>query len=291
MPSFRHSSSFKTLLSGIFYALTGMIGLFAALPSQAQDAKSIMQKMISTYQGMSSYEGSANADEQRRTSDDKILMEAAVSVKLFFKRPNKVKLDFSIPTGGQTVYSDGARITAYAEKPNSYSSVDSAPTAQKMVVQLQRVRVQSAFDTLYFLCIGQLPPTMTNLTLKGAETVNGRPSYVVEAKMHIPSRVFTGPKGQQIKMAEENSIWKWWIDKETSLLKRIEARVPNVPQTVYVVEKKKRVQKVIHITVYRHQTILDPKVNPPLDDKLFVFTPPPGSIDTTKNTEKLLHGK
>ena len=153
------------------------------------------------------------------------------------------------------------------------------------------MNIESALDTLYFLCIGPLPPIVSNLTLKGTETVNGQPAYVIEGTEHIPARQFTSAKGKKVTVPEENSIWKWWIDKKSFVLARIEARLPNIPQAVYMMEKKKRVQKVITISVIRHQTILFPKPNQVLDDKLFIFTPPPGATDTTSGVEKLLHGK
>jgi len=95
----------------------------------------------------------------------------------------------------------------------------------------------------------------SNLTYAGAETVGGHPTFVVEAKPKQPK-------------AGQNEVVRLNFDQATYLL--VQAKVnQSSPATA---QGPARQQSV-------HVVVKDQKLNQPIPDSLFKFTPPPGATE------------
>src|SRR5437016_2955447 len=68
-----------------------------ALSAQAQDGRAILQKVVDSYQKLSSYEGAATIDA-RTLYQGKPLRMSSTFVTLKIKRPNRILLNVSLPS-------------------------------------------------------------------------------------------------------------------------------------------------------------------------------------------------
>lgn len=237
---------------------------------KAQDAKTILHNMTAAYQGLNSYQGSANVSDRQLLSGGKLLAEGSFTSSIIYQKPNKLRIQFSMPTGGRTVYYDGSTLTLYQSKLENYSSVRvTAADLKQLAPALFKFKVASKLDVLYFLSGNDLPATLTGFERKPDQSRNGKQVYVVTAREPTSNPKFS-------------YNWTWYIDKQSSLLDRIEARLSGIPQRAKVVQGKKVVVKEFLIDRVLVQTIINPQPNSRIDNKVFVFVPPAGSskVDT-----------
>lgn len=253
---------------------------------QAQDANAVMQKMIATYQTLSSYEGQANALESMQTPSNIKVNSLASNVKMFYSKPNRLALQFSTRQGGLEVYSDGAQFTAFSAATRTYFTEPTAPNLKEMLKLINRAAIAAALDPLYFMSVGKIPSNVTNLKMLPSAKINDRPCFVVSAKSTNQIRDPKNPKVTRTTV----SYWTWWIDKQTNTLNRIETKIPGVKKIMIREVNKKRVQQPVTVTVIVRQTITNVKLNGNISDSNFKFTVPPDAIKA-KTTDEILSGK
>jgi outer membrane lipoprotein-sorting protein len=236
---------------------------------QAQDAASLMRKMIETYQHLSSYEGRANIDQVLMV-DQRPAHHNTGAVTLRFKRPNRLLLTIEDPgrTGTRSIYSDGASLTIYDPATQHYSVGPSASTLDELLPLLRhRAKVRAELDPLYFLSNSTLPPTLTLQATPASRTIARRPCYVVNGV--VPPSASARESGTM--------HWTWYIDRQTFLLTAIEAHSDPIQRPVRVAAGKAPVQRTATISVNLHITIQAPRKNPDFADDLFHFKVPDGA--------------
>ena len=280
----------RPLISGCLIASFAMIGNHA----NAQSGAEVMKKLMKTYQGLQSYQSAANADQIiALAKDNRTITQDASSVQFDFKKQNKLKLNFTTSKGGKLVYCDGAKITSYDSGALRYSIYPTGSSMKETRDTLgNKLKISSVFDPLFFLSGVPLPGNLVNFALKKTETMNGRKTLVLTGELRTASQTITLKNGKKSVNPASTAFWTWWIDEGTYLLSKLEMRVNNIPQVVVMADKKdknKKIYRQITTNLIVRQSISGVKPNPSIDDKLFVFTPPAGSIEvkTTEDTIKL----
>ena len=245
--------------------MASLISLMAAGAAHAQDAKTILNNMVGAYRMLPGYQGRATVTDRHSVNGGGVLAESSFTYALLYQKPNMLKIEFTMPSGGRQVYYDGTTLTLYQSQLQTYSSA-SIPAAdlRQLAPALLKFQVSSKLDVLYFLSGYDMPPTLSGFERRPDQTRNGRPVYVVTAKERtVNPKVAYG--------------WTWFIDKQSNLLARIEARLSKIPQAVRVRQGKKSVVKQITIDRLLYHNILEPQTNTKIDNRLFRFTPPAGS--------------
>jgi outer membrane lipoprotein-sorting protein len=233
--------------------------------AQAQDAKTIVRNMVAAYRGLNSYDGRATADSRQTLPNGRIISETSFATRMIYRKPNSLKIEFTMPTGGQTVYYDGSTLTLFQDRTLTYTSVPvTAANLRDLEPALLRFQIGSGLDALYFLSGRDLPAAISGLARKPDQTRNGRPVYVVTGKAagRTPSRPI---------------VWTWMIDKQTNLLVKVEGRLSSIPQRIRILKGKKAVVKEIMLDSLLTQNIADAKPNAAVSDNTFVFVPPAGA--------------
>ncbi|HET7322619.1 MAG TPA: outer membrane lipoprotein chaperone LolA [Longimicrobiaceae bacterium] len=148
--------------------------------------------------------------------------------ELYLRRPDHLLMKFTQPAG-DVVVADGQYVWLY------YPSTDPKQVVRTSVANgANQIDFQKQFLTN--------PTERFNATLKGSDTVDGRPAW----------ELLLTPKGQssfqQVRI---------WVDKEDAMVRRFEITEQN--------DSRRRVE------------LSDLRINPELPDRLFEFTPPPGA--------------
>ena len=216
------------ILALCLFSAGGRAGNAQARPPVApgfKDAREILQKTISVYQAMSSYEGQSNVDTLLLNQKGDVIRQVGSTAKIRYKRPNRLMLDFSTPAGSRSVWSDGNLLVVYDALPKKYTVGPTAPDLSSLLPLLfRRADVSASLDPLFCLSQKTLPKELINITLKETTTYNGHPVYVIAGTLSGVG--VTTTKGQTLSM--QPSTWTWWIDKNTFLMHKIETRTPNV---------------------------------------------------------------
>jgi len=245
----------------------------------AQDAAAIMQKMIAAYQRLSSYDGNANVDVLL-TYKQNLLQSQYTTNHMQFKRPNNLALTIlnNGLTGTRAIYSDGTNLTVYDALPNHYTVNPTAPDVIKMLPLLGKfARVTANLDPLYFLSFDKLPPSVTNLKTAGSKIVNGHDCLLVTGT--VPGNQSPVTSGKADINGKTTMHWTWYIDKQTFLLNKIEARSNEVTVPVNVRQKLKLVKMTIPVVLQMRHTITSYTADAALDHSVFVFKAPPGATE------------
>ena len=123
-----------------------------ALPcAYSQTGAEVMNKMMSAYKGLNSYQGNANGDQiYTLTTSEKPIAQASTTVAMSYKKPNLLKLDFFTSKGSRNIFCDGTTITTYDPSGLQYVKFPSGPTMKEVAVNLQKVGVKALFDPLFF---------------------------------------------------------------------------------------------------------------------------------------------
>lgn len=294
-PSFHNGGHRAGRLYGIgliaCLALSALLALSTPMEAQTQNPRALLQKVNAAYQKLNAYEGAASV-EISVFYKDKILQTRAMRVEMQMKRPNKLRLDFTMPTGTQTILSDGTNLTIYLASTNQYARYPTAPTIDAMLFPLLAVRagVQATLDPLYFLGKKQLPTALTDLRFQGSETYNGKPVFVVSGVTTRPRTALRDKKGHQVVLPPSKQYWTWWINKQTSLLEKIEMRVSDLKMAVPARQGKKITRQQIQVTQRMRHIILKVTPNPALAESVFTFTPPQGAVEVRSLKDILQSG-
>jgi len=240
-------------------ALAVLMSCMGAQPVCAQDARTILRNMIDTYHGLSSYQGQSSALTSITLPHGKVLFEIGLTTSLVYQRPNQLRLEFTSPRGGNSVYYDGSTLAFFLTRMQRYSTAPvSAANLKELGPVLLKLRIASRCDTLYFLAGNSLPLTVTDIKRQPDDIRGGRPVYVITAHEKTPTALVA---------------WTWMIDKQTNALAKIESRTTNPPGTMKFIQKKKIVSNTVPIESVISQSIISPKLNGNLDPRAFVFKP------------------
>lgn len=256
----------------------GLIGItfLPAVASDQQNGTEAMQRMSNAYQRLSSYSGASTVSQSVQVGS-KITRSQSVAVRMYYKRPNRLALNFIQPgsVATRSVYSDGKLITIYDAIHHRSASVTTGRSLTEILQILgQRTRIKAELDPLYFLSGGSLPTNLTELTVRSDAAVNGRPCQVVSGL------VAASRSGAPTGKVNIPMHWTWYIDRKTHLINKIDAysdpipslpagtRVPNAPV-------KTKPQKVVVLFRYLFSQV---QPNAALSDGQFVFKPPRGAV-------------
>ena len=251
--------------------------------AQAQDAKALLDKTLKAYHDLNSYSGKLSTDVNIVAGKTRKPM-SAVSADFVYKRPNKIVLKVSSRASENDVYSDGSKLVVYLENFQKYSTGATAPNMNAMLPLLRdRAGIDSMLDPLYFLSVTSLPSQLTNLKVQGSATVNGRAVSIVSGAWTGDSSAATARN----VFTRKGAHWTLWIDKANFLLQKVEAQIPAMIQQPVKQKDGKVVQARLAVTVAMTASVIDPKPNPAVDDKTFVFTPPSGATEQ-KSVKDLL---
>jgi outer membrane lipoprotein-sorting protein len=216
-----------------------------------------MRGMISAYHGLRTYQGKANASMRAVLPTGASIAEEGFTTSLLYQKPNRLRIDFTMPVGGRSVYCDGTTLTYYQNRTQTYSTVPvTVHSLKDVLAELAKLKIASHFDTLYFLAGNDLPATVTGLQRGPDDMRNGRPVYVV--------------KGQE-RTGAATVTWTWTIDKQTSLLAKVEGRTESTPVSVRVRQGATKGRRTLRVSTVLAQIIVDPQQNSAIDPREFVF--------------------
>ena len=278
----------RTKRMGAFAILMSVIALPSAHSQTGQD---VMNKMMSTYKNLNSYQSRANGDQiYTLAANDKPIAQAGTAVVMSYKKPNFLKLDFSTSKGGRSIYCDGTTLTVYDPSVMQYSKFPSGSTIKEVAVNLQRVGVKALFDPLFFLTGEPLPKNLGKFSLKSTPNLNGKPVYLVVSDLTTPAHEATSPQGKKATLPASTAHFFWWIDKSSFLLSKIEMRIPNIPQNISERVKKKVVTRLILTNMIIRTSISNAQANPAKELKEFAFIPPKEAKEH-KTADQLINQK
>lgn len=220
--------------------------LLASIPSHAQDAKTILEKVAATYKNARSYQAQMTMTQSIQMGGRKQQSTATVTTK--FKAPNKVA---TIMTGGadtMQVYSDGKTMYIYWPKSKEYMKHPAPASFAQMGSQMASGDPSS---------IGmQVQALLSANTKKLADrNVGGKPAFVIQSTQSGQS-----PDGKgSFKMTITA-----FIDKASYMVRQI------------VLEAS---QSTGNQTTKNNATItfVSQQINPNLPDSVFAFKPPAGA--------------
>jgi outer membrane lipoprotein-sorting protein len=254
-------------------AVAGLIG--TVLPTQAQTGSAALKKVADAYAGLNSYEATSIVDN-RITSQGKPVQGTSNTVYLKFKQPNKINLQISSGNGTMTIVSNGTDLYIFDARSNAYIKTP-APADGKTLLREMALRagVSAYLDPLFFLTKIPVPAAVGSLAVKGNETYSGSPVTVVTGVEKI--------KGNKTRN------WKWWIDRENNLIRKVEGVTP--PQNVKLVgmQGKKRVEKMVPLGQMTRNIVTEMKPNSSFGDDVFRWTPPPTAVQK-KSVQELIKG-
>lgn len=252
-------------------------GLLLVVPSaHAQSGAAAIKKVADSYAALNTYEGTSSLDA-RLVSKGKPLRSASNTISLKFKQPNKISLQVSTNGGSLNVVSDGKDLIIYDARSNAYIKVPAPADGKKLLQEIAgRAGVSAFMDPLFFLTKFPIPSALGSFAVKGNETYDGHPVTVITG-------VEKAPKGQIRN-------WKWWVDKQTNLLRKIEGMTQ--PQALKVVrtEGKKKIPMTIQVSQLTRHIVAELKPNPNLNDSVFHFAIPPNAI-LKRSVNELMKGK
>jgi outer membrane lipoprotein-sorting protein len=276
-------------MAGALAAVTLALGSVAA--AQAQDAAAIMQKTASAYQQLSSYEGTATVDSDY-LYQGKVVRSTSLTAALKCRRPNKLMLVMQGRGGTRTLYNDGVNFTSYDALPNQYVRAPAAPTMSALLPLLfTRGQVLAGLDPLYFFCEGRLPKALTGLKSSGSANLNGHAVLVISGVTQTQARQLKTQEGRVVTIPASSRNWKWWIDKDTYMIRRVETLLENIRASANVRENGKVVPKEVLVTQRIRHTVVDYKLNGNPPDSVFAFTVPAGATEKKSVADLLKNGK
>lgn len=271
-----------------------VFGVLVGNIAHAQDGRALMQKVVKSYQNLDSYDGTATVDikiiGKQGAYKNKALRTQSLYAILKFKKPNKLMLQMSAPSGTRKVYSDGKDFYVYDESNNQYTR-DPAPrnTKEMGLVLLRRAGIIAALDPLYFLTEAALPKELQNLKVVGTQKVNGRATVKVTGVTRTSRMERKLSDGRKVVLPATNRKWTWWIDRQDNLIRRVEARDENIQVGVPKRQGEKVIaERVAAYSLSRHN-VATVKPNGVSDEAAFRFDPPKNAA-LKKSLQELLQG-
>lgn len=264
-------------------AVIGWMGV-AATGANAQDGKALLEKTLKAYHDLGSYSGKLSTDIIAVTARGRQAL-GAVSADMLYKRPNKLFLKVSSRSSETDVYSDGGKMVVYLENFKKYSTGSTAPNLNALMPLLrERAGIDSMLDPLYFLNATSLPAQLTNIKVQSGANVNGRPVSVVSGSWTGDTPAYAAKN----LFMRRGARWTLYVDKANFLLQKVEAQIPGMVQQRMKQKDGKIVNARLAITLTMRASVIDPRPNPPADDRAFQFTPPPGATEQ-KSVKDLLN--
>ena len=303
-----HQNSRGAAFAFLFVPFLIALTVAAAPRAQGQDARAALQKVLETYQKLNSYDGKASAELTVVSNGKTQQTLSAISTQLRVRRPNLLTLNVSTAKGSHDIYCDGRKFIVYDGLHNAYSSAPAVATLSDMVVPLaQRGGIRGEADPLYFLTAKTLPSTLTDLKFLPPGSVNGIAVNIITGTTRAVLRSSTagkvnpasspnkttskaGAKAAGPKPNVETLYWKWYIDKKTNLLHKIEMHSDPKMVTVRSKQNGKMVERTMPVRYELRHVIVDAQANPTLSDTVFTFRPPTGAT-LMKETSELLGDK
>lgn len=178
-------------------------------------AVTAFQKMLGVYRQLRSYSERARV-EVTFTSGGKIVQKEMEGVTLLFQRPNRLALVIYSPTALRTLeaFSDGKTLTVYESKSNRYTAGPVGADASSLPALLKkRAQLQTILDPLDFICSADAAGFLSGLKYIATEKLDGHPCLIVTGS----------PKSVTPQHGKKSAAmrWTWYIDKRTSLLRKI----------------------------------------------------------------------
>jgi outer membrane lipoprotein-sorting protein len=269
------------------------VALAIAAPSGAARAQSgidILKRSMQTYQRLATYKGTSSVSVSM-LYNGKPVQTNYDQVELRMRRPNMITIIFTNPSGTRAIYDDGTTMYVYGAALNQYNRIPAQKTLQGELVMLGAIGVQASLDPLYFFVIGKVPETLSSVNLVGTVNLNGKSCYYITGGSHAPAHKARMPNGKIIQVPATSAKWKWWIEKSTLLLVKIEAIDPHVPMKVGLKKGKKVTQTMLIMAQRVSNTVLEATPNANLPDNAFQFAPPPGATERKSIGEILKSGK
>ncbi len=275
--------------SKLFIVLVLSLSGFNSASARAEDGRAILQKCLSAYQHLSSYEGKSVLKTQVK-SDGKVVQSAALSLTMEMKRPNKLHITIMSPRGSSQIFSDGQSLIVFDASANQYTKGPSAATMEAMLPELfKRARVLALIDPLGFMSRPQLPKELTNILSLPDSTFNGHTVYVISGQTKTPAHTLKNTVGKSVTIPATFQNWKWWIDKSTLLFDKIEIENPNIMLRRFKREGKKISSVMKKAVSMMKNTLADCKPDAPVPDQRFTFTIPAGAKEH-RSAEEILKG-
>jgi outer membrane lipoprotein-sorting protein len=246
------------------------VALFSAFqPAQAQDGRAILLKTMHFYQSLQSYAGRANVDTLMYGQNGQTIKHIGSATYMKMQRPNKIYIFLQNPNGSRTIYGDGTNFSVYEGTPNQYLTLPMNDKRKSLLQWLQvNAQVVAGFDALFFLLKPNLPGDLTNIKLKGTSNYNGHAVYIVTGTLNNAPTAVKGNSGGQA------SYWTWWIDRNSSLLYKVESTTPNVVKPVSFGTGLQATVKDVKGTIVVRYTVSEIKPDANLSASDFAFTPP-----------------
>lgn len=289
-PGFISSKQLHLLQSAITILLLLLLpGFNSNSANAAENGRSVLQKCLTKYQHLSSYEGKSVLLSMVK-SDGKVIQSAAMSLTMEMKRPNKLHLTIISPRGSSQIFSDGSSLIVYDESANQYTKGPSAATLEALLPELfKQARILALIDPLGFMSRPRLPKELANTILLPDSTVNGQAVYVISGQTKVAAQTLKNSAGKSITIPSIFQNWKWWIDKSTLLFDKIEIENPNVMLRSTKRNGKKITPLFKKAVSMLKNTLSDCKTDITLQDSKFVFTAPPGASEH-RSVDDLLKG-
>lgn len=250
--------------------------------ARAQTPLAILQKTQKVYQSLNSYSGRAAVTSQILYKG-RVLKDDSFTVAFRCRRPNRLMLDMSTPSGSRDIFNDGEHFTVYDVSVNSFARSPAALDLRRALGQLiTQAGVFAFLDPLYFIGQAGLPPELGSLKLKGAADWNGHPVFIVMGVTKTPERLLNNRLGQSLKVPAETRRWTWWIDRQSFLIRQIESQAENIKVHVPVRRGNKITQATILTTSFTRHIVAEAKLNPAFNDSDFFFVKPEGATERHK---------
>lgn len=277
------------LLWGVVWSVLALSG------AGAQDGKSVLLKTMKAYQSLDSYDGAATVDIKILGRQGQLQNRALQAQSLYaivkFKKPNRLMLHMTTPSGTRKVYCDGKDFYVLDVLNNQYTR-DPAPqdTRGMSELLLRRAGIIAALDPLFFLMATSLPGELSNLKVSGADKINGRDVIKVTGTTRVARQERALPDGRKIVLPAVSRTWTWWIDRQNSMVLRVESRDDNFTFSVPRRQGNQVVvQRIPAVSITRH-SVASVKPNGVSDDSVFQFQKPARATER-KALQELLKGK
>ncbi len=275
--------------------LLALLVLVAKPPAaQAQeDGRAILLKAIQFYHTFHSYIGQANVDTLMYSPKGEVIKHVGSTTMLKLQRPDKIYVYLVNPGGSRMIYGDGTNFSVYEVSPDQYTMVPMrGKKTDASLVRMLRVygSIVGGFDTLFFLMQTNLPKELTDIRLKEPSTFNGHPVYVITGTTNATPVVARGGK---TVTTTPTAYWTWWIDRNSSLLYKVESRTPNVIRPVAIESPKPggaTVIKNMKGTLVVRYTVSELKPDAHIAPSDFIFAPPKTAM-RKRTVEEVLSGQ
>jgi outer membrane lipoprotein-sorting protein len=259
--------------------LSGCMILCLLLPAssvKAADLPDALRYTANLYANLHSYAERATVEATLQTGST-TLERFVEGIVLSAKRPNLLRLVINVPNRAayQAVYSDGKTLSVYNSSTNQYFASPTAPTFLQLLPLLhKKAQINFVPSPLYLFADPSLLSSFRDFKQEAEQTIEGHTCRVLSA-LAPPA---PSPLGRQTVSVR----WKWYIDKHTGWIWRLEGvsepallrvRLPGHPQP--------EPTKVILRIEYR---ILQEQIDPEIPQGDFRFHPPRGATPKKGST-------